>query len=584
MKNRLICCLIILAVAVLAFIARIPRLSQRPMHTDEAVHAQKFGSLLEQNDYRYDPTEYHGPTLNYFTLIGAKLAGIEKYTDLTETLLRIVPVFFSVVLILMLLLLTDALPPRALILAAVFTAVSPAFTYYSRYYIQEMLLVCFTFGVIVCAYRYTKKQNVLWALMTGVFLGLAHATKETFIIALASMFLAFLLLDFRKNLTSGKLLKAVKPLHIFIAIAAALIVSAMFYSSFLTNPAGIIDSFKTYATYFTRASQSELHIHPWYFYIKMLLYWRVIFGPLWTEAVIVILACLGLAIALARKGLTNANASLLRFIAFYTLIMTVIYSAIPYKTPWSMLGLLYGMILLAGFAFAEIIERIQNRYSAENETLSMLLRAKSMSLQARRSNISLENDIENEDCRRLRCHNDRLFCFLRDENRLLKNSVISLLIIGCAHLAWQSYRSAYRYYSDPVNPYVYAHTSIDVLNLTDRIRAVSKAHPDGRDMYIQVICRDSDYWPLPWYLRDFPNIAWQDTVKPNIPAAELIIASPPVMRELMHKLYELAPPGQRHLYVPLFDFSTDLRPNVKLIPLIKKDLLDRSLRPKNQND
>ena len=226
------------------------------MHTDEAVHAQKFGELLQQSNYRYDPAEYHGPTLNYFTLIGAKLAGTEKYTDLTETLLRIVPVFFSVVLILLLLLLTDALPPRALILTAVFTAVSPAFTYYSRYYIQEMLLVCFTFGVIVCAYRYTKKQNVLWALMTGVFLGLAHATKETFIIALASMFLAFLLLDFRKNLTLGKLLKVVKPLHIFIAIAVTFIVSALFYSSFFTNPAGIADSFKTYATYFTRASQS----------------------------------------------------------------------------------------------------------------------------------------------------------------------------------------------------------------------------------------------------------------------------------------------------------------------------------------
>ena len=84
-----------------------------------------------------------------------------------------------------------------------------------------------------------------------------------------------------------------------------------------------------------------------------------------------------------------------------------------------------------------------------------------------------------------------------------------------------------------------------------------------------------------------PIDIWQLTVKASPKtlqnAAELIIASPPVMRELMHKLYELPPPGQRHLYVPLFEFSTELRPQVKLIPLIKKDLWDK-LQQRNQND
>ena len=55
----------------LACITRLLNLDTRPMHGDEAVHAIKFGSLLEQGSYTYDPDEYHGPTLNYLSLIPA---------------------------------------------------------------------------------------------------------------------------------------------------------------------------------------------------------------------------------------------------------------------------------------------------------------------------------------------------------------------------------------------------------------------------------------------------------------------------------------------------------------------------------
>ena len=43
------------------------------MHADEAVHADKFGTLLEEGHYAYDSSEYHGPTLYYLTLPSAWL-------------------------------------------------------------------------------------------------------------------------------------------------------------------------------------------------------------------------------------------------------------------------------------------------------------------------------------------------------------------------------------------------------------------------------------------------------------------------------------------------------------------------------
>ena len=177
----------ILAVTIAALAIRLPLLRQRPMHGDEAVHAIKFGDLLEKGVYSYDPYEYHGPTLKYLTLIPACISSEAKLTEVSELTLRIVPVFFGVLLVVLLLFVVDGLGRGAAIFAAVLTAISPAMVFYSRYYIHEMLLVCFTFGAIICGYRYAQSKSVGWILLTGIFLGLMHATKETCIIAFGSM-------------------------------------------------------------------------------------------------------------------------------------------------------------------------------------------------------------------------------------------------------------------------------------------------------------------------------------------------------------------------------------------------------------
>ncbi len=70
------------------------------MHTDEAVHAEKFKALHEDGFYAYDPDEFHGPTLNYFTLISARLRGEKTFLQISEVTLRIVPAVFGIGLIL----------------------------------------------------------------------------------------------------------------------------------------------------------------------------------------------------------------------------------------------------------------------------------------------------------------------------------------------------------------------------------------------------------------------------------------------------------------------------------------------------
>ncbi len=528
---------------VLALALRAPSLNVRPMHGDEAVHAIKFGALLEAGSYKYDPFEYHGPTLNYFSLIPAWLGANGNLAEVNDATLRAVPVFFGIALILVLMLLVEGLSWPVVAVAALLTAISPAMTFYSRYYIQEMLLVCFTFGLIACGYRYSQQPRWRWALLTGLFLGLMHATKETFVIALGAMFVALLLtliippsrgvrgVSWRRDnlaileahppapLKEGILGSAIRIQHVLAALAAAAIVSTLFFSSFFTNPAGIFDSLLTYKTYLNRAGEHGWHFHPWFTYFKWLLVTNYAGRPLWSEAFIFILAVIGIIFALRQNKASGVNPPLLRFLAFYTIVLTLIYALIPYKTPWNLLGFFHGMILLAAFGAVRLAQTPSKEW--------------------------------------------------------LRNGVLVLLFLAGAQLAWQSYQNNFRYHSDASNPYVYAHPTTDVFAMIERVREMASAHPDSQKIYVQVICPEDDYWPLPWYLRDFPNIGWWNHVDEQAPAAPMILASPKAESALVRKLYELPPPGERELYVPLFDDYIELRHGVEMRGYVTKELWDR---------
>lgn len=517
------CCVLILAVTVVALVLRVPQLRQRPMHGDEAVHADKFRLLLEEGFYEYEPEEYHGPTLNYLTLIPAWFTGAKKLTEVTEFTLRIVPVFFGTCLVLLLLPISRGLGKGAAVYAAVLTAISPAMVFYSRYYIQEMLLVCFTFGAIVSGYRYAHSKWIVWALLTGMFLGLMHATKETCIIAFGAMFLA-LMLTLLMQRRKGSIINAVKPFHLMGGIVVGVVVSALFFSSFLSHPEGILDSVRTYTTYFDRASQSSVHIHPWSYYLEMLIFFRYGNGPFWTEGLIVLLAVVGFIAAMTKKGVSFANVQLVRFLAFYTLILTVVYLAIPYKTPWCALGFLHGMILLAGVGAVVLVKLAPN-------VLPRLI-------------------------------------------------VMALLFEASIHLTWEAYLSDYKYYADSRNPYVYAHPTTEIYTVVKKIKEYASVHEDGYDMRIDIVCPGKDYWPLPWYLRSFRRTSWSEHVLRDVASAPLIIASPEVEGALTEKLYKLTPVEKRQMYLFLFEkpYYVWLRPEVKLLGFVRKDLWDRFQR------
>ena len=164
-------CLMLLAAAL-----RLPQLAARPMHSDEAINADKLGVLLERGEYRYSAADYHGPTLIDAAWVLARAEGITHYVDLTETTLRLIPALAGILLVGMHIFLVPYAGLLGAAASALLTALSPAMVFYSRNSIHEMLLVLFTFAFLLASLRYWKQRRTAWAVGAGIFAGLMLAT------------------------------------------------------------------------------------------------------------------------------------------------------------------------------------------------------------------------------------------------------------------------------------------------------------------------------------------------------------------------------------------------------------------------
>jgi uncharacterized protein (TIGR03663 family) len=481
------------------------------MHADEAIHADKFGTLLEGGGYAYDPSEYHGPTLYYLTLLPAWLRGERRYVEIDEVTLRSVPAALGVALVAAHLGARGFLGTAGAAIAALLAAISPAMVFYSRYFIHETLLVFFSFGALLAACRYMQAPGLSAALLGGASAGLMLATKETAPLALGSMILAAALTHLLYRGEREKALPALRSglrgMHAGLALLAAVIVSAALFSSFLGHPAGIVDAARAYGLYLDRAQTATWHFHPWPYYLRLLVHAPSTGTPFWSEALILVLAMAGGAAGWATKGVPGADSKALRFLAFYTLLMLVAYSAIPYKTPWCLLGFLHGMILLAGAG--------------------------------------------------------AVFLVRSGRGVATKAALGALLVAAAAHLGWQAFSGSFRFAADPRNPYVYAHTGTDVFEIASRVKELARAHADGLSMPVQIISREN-LWPMPFYLRELRRVEWWNGVPDSAPSAPVILVAPALEPALVSKLYDLPPPGQRELYVSIFERPVELRPRVEL--------------------
>src|SRR5262245_49787004 len=88
----------LIAIIALAAKLRLPELGNRPFHGDEAVHAFKFRDIWEHGVYKYDPNEFHGPTLYYAALPTVYLNGRHSFAETRESDYRLATAIFGIAL------------------------------------------------------------------------------------------------------------------------------------------------------------------------------------------------------------------------------------------------------------------------------------------------------------------------------------------------------------------------------------------------------------------------------------------------------------------------------------------------------
>lgn len=500
MSSRSIWWFAAVAIVIVAAWFRFAALSSRIMHTDEAVHAVKFGQLLEDGYYRYDPYEYHGPTLNYFSLVPAWIGGADTIQAVSEPMLRAVPAALGLALVLLIFLLKPAGSWAILICGAFLTAVSPAMVFYSRYYIQEMLLVFFLFAMIVLGYRYLLRPRALWLVGASLAAGGAFATKETCVISFGAAVMAGAVVLISQKQLRQPFVRKITAGSLCLAILPGLALAVVFYSSFFSHPAGIVDSVRTFTTYLARAGGDGRHGNPWYYFARMLLFWHE--GTVaWSEWIIFIPALAGVVISFAARDVRARG--FWQFLGLYGLIQLVIYSAIPYKTPWCLITFLQPMAIVAGFA---VVWAVRNYSGA------------------------------------------------------LRPAIAAVAIIGFVHLGLLSYLNNFRYFDDPHNPYVHSHPRQDFRQIEEKLRQIKASYPEP--VMVQVIVSDHEYWPLPWYLRDFPQVGYHSRASLAVAQGHVIVCDLQQEPELVDVLYRQRPPGRRGAYLPALDEPAEFRPGL----------------------
>jgi predicted membrane-bound mannosyltransferase len=160
-----------------------------------------------------------------------------------------------------------------------------------------------------------------------------------------------------------------------------------------------------------------------------------------------------------------------RAIALYAILTAIVFSAIPYKTPWNLVPFHAALVAMAGCGAAGLLAL------------------------ARR--------------------------------RLVRVALALVLAAGTCQLGLQAWRANTRYAADPRNPYVYAQTTPDFLGLVARVDGLAATHPDGRRMFVKVVAAPYEQWPLPWYLRKMTRVGYWTTPggADSAGAAPVVVAS-----------------------------------------------------------
>jgi predicted membrane-bound mannosyltransferase len=140
-------------ITVVSAIYRFAYLTLKPLHHDEGVNGWFLTNLVRDGVYKYDPANYHGPTLYYLTLPFVEVFGLKTVP------IRASVAIWGVLTVVLVLYLKNYLGRTGSLLAAAFVALAPGMVYISRYFIHEIFFVFLSLGLVVAVVFFVEKRK-----------------------------------------------------------------------------------------------------------------------------------------------------------------------------------------------------------------------------------------------------------------------------------------------------------------------------------------------------------------------------------------------------------------------------------------
>jgi len=456
---------------------RFCALNDRPLHNDEGVNGNFLRDLVTNNHYRYDPDNYHGPSLYYLQLPFSWAAGFlaepghfhfRDGAGLTSSTLRIPPALVSLLLLVALFLAKRRIGPWGGLAAFLLAGFSCNLLFFSRYFIHEIYAVFFMVGIYLGLVYYQGTRRLLYFYLAAASAALLFCTKETSLFAFAVMGLSYVAAEFtHRFLSTAPVRRPSGPRgstqlpsakHWAGALGLCLLIWLLLYSSFFTNKHGLLDSFRAYVSWGKQGVNSG-HIKPPLYFLNTLL--------IKYEFPLLVWAFLGLLAAFLKNDKNGL------FLSYWALGIIAVYSIIPYKTPWCVINLIAPLALVAGYGIQSLIDH------------------------------------------------------LRSDGPISRSAALGVVATGFFALILvqlpQTLRINYLEYDSDRYEMIYAHTLRDIYPLLDRIDDLAKKSGFGKTIPISVIT--PEYWPLPFYLQNYRSAAyWGGYKGPDELNARLIIA------------------------------------------------------------
>ena len=555
--------LFILATAALL---RTYDLTLKPLHHDEGVNGFFVTRLLREGIYQYDPGNYHGPTIYYFAFVTTRLFGLNTIS------IRLVTVVFGVATVWLALCLRRYVGTVGALTAAGLIAISPGAVYLSRYFIHETLVVFFTFGIVVAVLKYHEgeppeeenKTSGQIAIIAGAVLVLTSLAgvyrhqffrTELLFMMVSSIVLIQSLWAYDGKRSIYLILGAISAALLFASKETALVsvivlglalASTSVYLRLRKKPEKGIQSRRRdgkrrsmeqsagwlqttierlggpshialllslafaifvfvnvlfYSSFFTNAKGVGDSLQTFMIWAKTGKKEHV-HGLTQHLKWLVAMESPVLMLGCVGAFLTvvRANSRFALFAAQWGFGLLLAYSIVPYKTPWLVLNFIVPLAVVGGYAVNEF-------YS----------------------------------------WNRREFRF-----------VVLVIVIAVAVSGYQTIKLNFFHYDDEEYVYVYGHTYREFLPMVDEIKRIGQKTGLKEDLDVAVL--SPDYWPLPWYLRDYNHAGYYGHVMST--NSSVVIVNESQEAEALTTL--------ENRYKRVADYP--LRPGVVLVLYVRRDL------------